>query len=148
MGSELPRARVARYSSGGPSGQMAPPPWACTCFPRCPESWSLAWADGVLGSGWSWPMPGRLVGEEVPGDPAKCSPSPLGLGMSPCPGQACGVSGAKSLRWRHKATSRASVWEEIGGWESGPGLRCVGIRTVSAPTSEPGVGRRVVRTID
>lgn len=55
---------------------------------------------------------------------------------------------AKSLRWRHKATSRASVWEEIGGWGSGPGLRCVGIRTVSAPTSEPGVGRRVVRTID
>lgn len=88
-------------------------------------------------------MPGRLVGEEVPGDPAKCSPSPLGLGMSPCPGQACGVSGAKSLRWQHKATSRASVWEEIGGWRSGPGLRFVGIGTVSAPASEPGVGRKL-----
>lgn len=87
-------------------------------------------------------MPGRLVGEEVPGDPAKCSLSPLGLGMSLCSGQACGVAGAKSLRWQYKAR------EEIGGWRCGPGLRCVGIGMVSAPTSEPGVGRRVGRTTD
>lgn len=41
MGPELPRARVARYSSGGPSGQMAPPSWVCTC----PLPPLLRWAE-------------------------------------------------------------------------------------------------------
>lgn len=152
MGPELPRARVARYSSGGTlwsDGCSFPGlhllPFPCSVG-LSRGAWHRSWADRVLGSGWSWPITGRLEGEEVPGDPAKCSPSPLGLGMSPCLRQACGVSGAKSLSWQHKATSGASVWEEIGGWMGGPGLRFVGISTVSASTSEPGVGRRVWRT--
>lgn len=73
-------------------------------------------------------MPGRLVGEEVPGDPAKCSLSPLGLGMSLCSGQACGVAGAKSLRWQYKARDiclgrdrRVEVWPrfEMCGYPDG-----------------------------
>lgn len=69
------------------------------------------------------------------------SPSPLGLGMPPCSGQACPVSEAKSLRWQHKSHPSAG---HLGRdrLEGGPGLGFVGIGTSFAPTSEPGVGRR------
>jgi hypothetical protein len=56
VGSQLPRARVARYSSGGPSGQMAPPSWAYTCSPHLHTValshgvWHRNWADRVLRS--------------------------------------------------------------------------------------------------